>query len=74
MATLSVRMSAMMQQLMPKLAITNETSDNPDNVIDLSSAENLLLRDELREILRTAVSKSAADDVCGNCHVYGISC
>ncbi|KAM7195037.1 PLP-dependent transferase [Rhypophila sp. PSN 637] len=59
---ISTRMSAMLRQLVPMLAATssqgamNGGDSGTENVIDLSIAENRLLREEMREMVEEAVS------------------
>lgn len=62
---LSQRSKAVVNDIMPKIsaAVADRTRvDNPN--IDLSTAENWLLRDELIEICKEAVSKDMTTKVC----------
>lgn len=64
MAELSARVSALMRQLSPKLPASNlADSGTYSDVIDLSIAENDLLRDEMVEIVQAAVSRLSSNIV-----------
>jgi hypothetical protein len=63
MAGISNRAGALMQKLLPKLEAVAPQQESPAGLIDLSSAENSLLRRELQEILGSDLEKLLSDDV-----------
>ena len=60
---LSGRMNETLQELMPKLGAAAEAPDPSADMIDLSGADNLLVRNELRNICQSTIQSQWTNEV-----------
>ncbi|KAJ8071247.1 hypothetical protein OCU04_001582 [Sclerotinia nivalis] len=68
---LSSRMTQSMQYILPKLAATSHDLDEKVTLINLSIAENLVIRDELVDICKEVVKEELVPDVLSQPLAFG---
>ncbi|KAF2807323.1 PLP-dependent transferase [Mytilinidion resinicola] len=68
---LSTHMTKSLQGVLPKLAAVTQSKPSSADVIDLSSAENLLVRDQVRSICTAAIQNHLTSDVLSQLPTFG---